>query len=201
MSAAIVPTSHSKHHAHRHRKVIPASTPASATSLGLAAPVIAAIPIRPRRPARRNNALPPDSKIGHLGETICPTPDCAAADASPEAGDGPQHGRPERRGQAASWRHVMAPSRRRDPGPSHPRQPGSCPPGLGTAASSPTAITRRYATYDIRPMRKASETIGDPSANNTRATPVRVPEKINTRITRTKRRYPAHGDTTATMAM
>jgi len=81
------------------------------------------------------------------------------------------------------------------------RQPGSCPPGLGTAASSPTATPGRSATYDIRPMRKASETIGDPSANNTKAIPVRVPEKVNTRITRTKRRYPAQGGTTATMAM
>lgn len=69
----------------------------------MAAPVIAAIPIRPHGPARRNNALLPDSKIGHLGETICPAPDCAATDASLEAGDGPQHGRLERRGQAASW--------------------------------------------------------------------------------------------------
>ncbi len=34
-SAAIVPASHRKHHTHRQRKVIPASTPASATSLGL----------------------------------------------------------------------------------------------------------------------------------------------------------------------
>ena len=98
--------------------------------------------------------------------------------------------------------HVMAPGRRRDPGAFTPvRQPGSCSPRLGTAASSPTAAPGRSATYDIRPMRNASETIGDPSANNTKAIPVRVPEKINTRITRTKRHYRAHGGTTATMAM
>ena len=51
---------------------------------------------------------------------------------------------------------------------------------------------------DIRLRRKASETTGGPSANNTKAMPVRVPEKINTQITRTKRHYPAHGATATT---
>jgi len=34
----------------------------------MAAPVIAAIPIRPRGPAHRNSAFLPDSKIGHLSK-------------------------------------------------------------------------------------------------------------------------------------
>ena len=40
-----------------------------------------------------------------------------------------------------------------------------------------------------------------PSVSNTKATRVRVPEKINTRITQMKRHYPAYGGTTATMAI
>jgi hypothetical protein len=82
--------------------------------------------------------------------------------------------------------------------------------GPGCCHGEGTTLGGRFVTdgdnpavpaYDIRPMRKASETIGGPSANNTKAIPVRVPEKINTQVTRTKRHYPAHGGTTATMAM
>jgi hypothetical protein len=44
-------------------------------------------------------------------------------------------------------------------------------------------------------------TVLDASAINTRAAHLRLPQKISTRITRTKRRYPAHGGTTATVAL
>jgi hypothetical protein len=108
----------------------------------MAAPVIAAIPIRLRGPARRNNALLPDSKIGHLDENHFARARLAAADASLEAGDDRQHGRLERRGQAASWRHVMAPGPSPGPGAFPPAsQSGSFSAGLG-AAASPTATTR-----------------------------------------------------------
>jgi hypothetical protein len=42
--------------------------------------------------------------------------------------------------------------------------------------------------------------IGNPSARNTKAAQVRVPEEINIWITRTKWHYPAHDGTIATMA-
>jgi hypothetical protein len=42
---------------------------------------------------------------------------------------------------------------------------------------------------------------GGPAATNTKATQVRVQEKINTPVTRTRRHSPAHGGTIARMSV
>ena len=147
----------------------------------MAAPVIVTISIRLRRPGRRNNALLPNSKIGHLRETIRlrqivrqPMPVC-------------RPGRPAVAGTPRAGRFLQTPNgpgRRQGPG-LLARRSASCSSRFALRFVT-DGEPGRYATYDMRSMRKASETIGGPSANTTKATPVRALKKINIQITRTK---------------
>ncbi len=75
----------------------------------------------------------------------------------------------------------------------------------------------RHDTWDVNPHERSHQGTGtvlatstcrfcraelgicNPSASNTKPDESRVPEKINTRVTRMKRLYPAHGGTTTTM--
>ena len=64
-------------------------------------------------------------------------------------------------------------------------------PVVGAAGLEP------LATVPPRPLAGIGVTAGQAGEINTRATQVRMREKINTRTTRTKRHSPAHGGTAA----
>jgi hypothetical protein len=88
---------------------------------------------------------------------------------------------------------------------SHPSGAGTCPCLAAPVGPRPATDGKQRAHQTVCRVAivmndPARRTVPDASTINTRAAHRRLPQKISTRITRTTRRYPAHGGTTATAA-